>query len=170
MYEKLLNKYGINQAGYIVDDLEQACLDHSALFGTGPFIYMPVQKQKYMFRGQEYEMEFQMAYSQLGGIQIEMIKQFNDTPSPYKEQHGFNHFSMWVDDLDGAIKEFADAGFEVCYDFTSGGGMRVVYVDCVEKYGHFVEMHQPIEGFWNMIKKAAEDWDGTDPYRMIQMG
>lgn len=172
MYETLLNKYGINQAGYYVEDLEEASRAHSALFGSGPFIYMDPMTNTINFRGQETELIIQTAYGQLGDIQIEMIQVLSHGPDPYQEfgHYGFHHFSIWVDDLDKAVKEFADAGFEVAMRFTSGGGLQVAYVDCVDTWGYYVEMHAPIEGFWNMIKKAAEDWDGSEPYRKLQTG
>jgi len=166
MYETLMNKYGINQAGYYVEDLEKSARAHSALFGSGPFICMDPITTTINFRGQETELIMQVAYGQYKDIQIELIQVLSDGPDPYKEsgRYGFHHFSIWVDDLDDAVKDFKDAGFEVAMSFVSGGGLKVAYVDCVDPWGYYVEMHAPIEGFWNMIEQATEDWDGKDPY------
>lgn len=169
MYERLLNKYGINQAGYYVEDLEEAARSHAALFGSGPFIYMDPMTQTIDFRGEKHELTMQTAYGQLGDIQIELIQVLSDGPSPYKEsgRYGFHHFSIWVDDLEAALKEFAEAGFEVAMRFESGGGLQVAYVDCRDPWGYYIELHAPIERFWDMIKQAAEAWDGKDPYRRM---
>ncbi len=172
MYETLLNKYAINQAGYYVRDLEEASRAHSALFGSGPFIFMDPVTNTINFRGQEAELTMQTAYGQYGDIQIEMIQVLSDGPDPYKEfgRYGFHHFSIWVDDLEAAIEEFKQAGFDVAMRFASGGGLEVAYVDCVDTWGYYVEMHAPIERFWGMVKQAADNWDGSEPYRKIQMG
>lgn len=164
MHETILNKYAINQVAYIVEDLEEAALEHSKLFGSGPFLYMdPVTMAKAVYKGEEIELTMQQAYGQFGNLQIEFIKVWS-TPNPYGCT-GFHHFSNWVDDYDAAIAEFAAAGFEPVIEMESGGGLRIAYIDTAEKYGHCVEIHPPIQGFWDMIKKAADDWDGTNPYR-----
>ncbi len=168
MHETILNKYAINQAGYYVKDLEEAARAHSALFGSGPFMYMdPVTPAKVSLRGKEAELTMQTAYGQLGAMQIELIQVLSEGPHVYEElgHYGFHHFSMWVDDLDGAVQDFAGAGFEPAMVMESGGGLQVVYIDCLKVWGHYVEIHAPIENFWNMVADASKDWDGSDPYR-----
>lgn len=167
MYEKILNKYAINQVAYIVDDLEEAAIEHSKLFGSGPFFYLdPVTMEKAVYNGEEIELTMQQAYGQYGDVQIELIKVLSGT-NPYFEddRRGFHHFSVWVDDYDEAIADFAAAGFNPVIEMVSGGGLQVAYIDCTTVWGHCIEMHNPITGFWNMIADAAKDWDGTNPYR-----
>ena len=165
--EKILNKYAINQVAYIVDDLEEAARAHSELFGSGPFLYLdPVTMTECRYRGEPIELTMQQAYGQFGDVQIELIKVLSE-PNPYffDGRRGFHHFSIWVDDYDETIAEFANAGLEPVIEMVSGGGLRVAYIDCTSKWGHCIEMHAPIKGFWNAIADAAKDWDGKDPYR-----
>jgi catechol 2,3-dioxygenase-like lactoylglutathione lyase family enzyme len=172
MYDKVLNKYAVNQIAYYVEDLEQACLAHSALFGSGPFKYMdPITMTDVDVRGEKVDLTMQTACGQHGGLQIEMIQVLSDGPSPYKEmgRFGFHHFCIWVDDFDGALADFAAAGCDVAMQFVSGGGMRVAYVDCREAWGYYVEIHQPIEQYWGMYKAMADNWDGSEPYSKFQM-
>jgi predicted enzyme related to lactoylglutathione lyase len=168
MPESIMNKHAINQVMYYVEDVEKASRAHSALFGSGPFFYMDPMEMKINYRGQEVDMTLKLAYGQFGDLQIEMeqvISGFN----PFTElgHFGFHHFSNWVDDIDAAIKHFKDAGYDILFEMTSGAGMRVAFIDTYADWGHYTEIHQPVEGFWNMIKQASENWDGKDVYRKI---
>jgi hypothetical protein len=167
MYEKLLNKYAINQLGYIVDDLEEAARAHSALFGSGPFLYLdPITMDKFDYKGKPITVTTQIAYGQYGDVQIELIKVLSE-PNPYFEDGsiGFHHVSVWVDDFEGAIADFAEAGFKPICEMVSGGGLHIAYIDCREKWGHCVEIHSPIKGFWDSVANKAKDWDGQEPFR-----
>lgn len=170
MYEKLLNKYAINQLGYVVDDLEEAALAHSKLFGSGPFVHFtPPAPERTLFRGEEVNNTMEVAYGMYGDLQIELIKPTSSDPTPYTvpERKGFNHFSVWVDDFDAAVEDFEEAGFEVAMLMESSGGLKVAYVDCLDVWGHYVEIHNPQPYLVDMCKKIAEGWDGTDPYRAM---
>ena len=170
MYEKLLNKYAINQLGYVVNDLEKAALAHSKLFGSGPFVHFtPPAPERTLFRGEEVKNTMEVAYGMYGDLQIELIKPTSSDPTPYTvpERKGFNHFSVWVDDFDAAVEDFEEAGFEVAMLMESSGGLKVAYVDCLDVWGHYVEIHNPQPYLVDMCKKIAEGWDGTDPYRAM---
>ena len=170
MYESIMNKHAINQIAYVVEDAEKAAREHSALFGSGPFFYMPAMTSKVMFKGEEIDLTMKTVYGQFGDKQIEMIQVMSE-PNPYfeKGRFGFHHFSNWVDDYDAAFKLFTDAGFEPLFTMKSGGGLQVCYMDTWEKWGHYVEFHVPVTGMWDYVAAAAKDWDGTDPYREFQM-
>lgn len=167
MYERLLNKYAINQLGYVVEDVEKAALEHSKLFGSGPFVFFdaPDPAQAF-FRGEKTNYSVRVAYGMYGDLQIELIQPRNDAKSPYSEKGiGFNHFSVWVDDFDAAVQDFKDAGFEVALLMTSSGGLQVAYIDCLEAWGHYVEIHNPQPYLVDMCRNLAKDWDGKDPVR-----
>lgn len=167
--ETLLNKYAINQLGYVTDDLEKFTRTHSEMFGSGPFVYMtPPPMEKVLFRGEEIDYAIDVAYGMYGDLQIEIIKSKGEKPSCYTEKGlGFNHVSIWVDDLDQAVADFKEAGFEIAMEMWSSQGLHVVYMDTVELLGHYVEMHNPQPFLIDMNKKMAADWDGSEPYRPI---
>jgi hypothetical protein len=171
--ETLLNKYATNQIAYYVEDLEKTAREHSALFGSGPFFYMdPLTNKGVNYRGQKIDLVMQTAMGQFGGLQIELIQVFSE-PNPYKElgHYGFHHFSNWVDDYEGAVQAFADAGFRPLFTMESGGGLKVAYIDCLEKWGHYVEIHSAsVKPFWDMIQKASVDWDGKNVWRKLGSG
>ncbi|MDR1184522.1 MAG: VOC family protein [Coriobacteriales bacterium] len=168
MYETILNKYATNQVSYYVEDVEKAAREHSALFGSGPFFHMDPVTLTANYRGKEIEFVLQTAYGQFGNLQIEFEQVLSET-NPFIElgHYGFHHFSNWVDDLDAALKEFADAGYDPLFIMESGGGLRVAYIDCKEKWGHYVELHAPIHSFWDKVAAAAKDWDGTNVWRKM---
>jgi hypothetical protein len=171
MIESIMNKHATNQLGYYVEDLEQAAREHAALFGSGPFLYLDPMPSNVNYRGEMVELMMQTAFGQFGDLQIELIQVLSE-PNPYAElgHYGFHHFSNWVDDFDGALKLFGDAGYEPLFTMTSGQGLRVAYIDCMKTWGHYLEIHAPIDGFWNMIKQAAANWDGKDVWRKLGMG
>lgn len=167
--EKLLNKYAINQLGYVVDDLEKAAREHSALFGSGPFVWFSAPApERTVFRGEEVENTMDVAYGMYGDLQIELIKPTSAGPTPYTEKGvGFNHFSVWVDDFDGAVADFKAAGFEPAMIMESSGGLKVAYIDCLDAWGHYVEIHNPQPFLVDMCRNLAKDWDGSDPFRKM---
>lgn len=175
MHETLLNKYAIKQIGIYVEDLEKAAIQHSALFGSGPFIYMdPLTlsdgtQDKILYKGEQITLTKQMAYGHYGNLQVEFIQVLSDGPNPYKDlgHYGLHHFCIWVDDKEAAVKEFEQAGCKEAIRFVSGSGLEVSFIDCMDTLGHFVEIHAPQDGFWGFTKKAADDWDGTNPFRKM---
>lgn len=166
MYESLLNKYSINQLGYVTDDLEGFTRLHAKMFGSGPFIYMtPPPMEKALYKGEEIDYAMDVAYGMYGDLQIEIIQYKGEKPNPYTALPGFNHVSVWVDDLDQAVADFKEAGFEIALEMWSSQGMHVVYMDTVDAFGHYVEMHTPQPYLIDLNKKMREGWDGTDPFR-----
>ena len=168
MTETILNKYATNQIAYYVEDLEKAARQHSELFGSGPFFYMDPMQNTVTYKGEEIEYTVQMAFGQFGDLQIELIQVLSE-PNPYQDfgRYGFHHFSNWVADYDEAMKHFEDSGFKPLFTMVSGQGLEVAYIDTYEALGHYLEIHAPIEGFWGMIKAAAENWDGSDAWRKL---
>lgn len=170
MFETILNKYAINQLGYYVEDLKKAARDFSSLFGAGPFVHIdPVTPKKHVFRGEECTLTMVCAYAQFKNVQIELIQVLSDGPDVYRElgHYGLHHYSIWVDDPQKALSDFARAGFQPAMIMTSGNGLEVAYADCRDPWGHYVEIHTPIPSFWNMIKQRGDEWDGADPYRKL---
>ena len=167
MYEKLLNKYAVNQLAYVVDDIEAVARAHAELFGSGPFLHRGAASEEVTYRGEKTTVTMETAYGQLGDLQIELIKSLTDGADIYNEtgRFGFHHVSIWVDDVEEALKDFAAVGCEPAMYMLAGGGLPVFYVDCTELLGHFVEIHMPIPSFWGFVKHAHDEWDGTDPYR-----
>ena len=165
--ENILNKYGINQINYIVDDAEEFAKKHSALFGSGPYMIMEKLTMKDVnYRGKVIDVDMKVCMGQYKNLQVEICQIIGEN-NPYAEMtggKGFHHFSIWCDDYDAGVKQFADAGCEIVFSFVSGSGLRVAFFDCRDLLGHYIEMHAPQEAFWNMIRDNALEWDGKEVF------
>lgn len=165
MYETLLNKYGVNQLGFYVEDAEKAAYEHSKLFGSGPFMIMDhVASDRVLFRGQEIDYDMRIAYGHHKNLQIELIQVLSSDPNPYAEmgRYGFHHVSIWSDDPEQVVRDFQEAGYELAMEMDSVG-MKVYYIDCREPWDFYVEVHQPLTDFWQAFAGMAENWDGENP-------
>ena len=107
-------------------------------------------------------MTSRVALGQLGDMQIELIQPVSEGPNVYTEfgRFGLHHVCIWTDDLEQTVKEFEEAGFEQAVHLETAG-YEVVYFDCVEAVGHYVEVNAPQEDMYEGIATMAEDWEGT---------
>lgn len=162
MYETLLNKYGVKQLGYYVEDIDVAAKHFRDALGAGPFIDSgATTTEKCVYRGKETVLTTRVAMGNLGDIQIELIQVLSEGDNVYTEngRYGFHHFCVWTEDLEAAIKEFEGLGFEIAVRMTNSG-YDVVYFDCREAFGHYIEIVEPQADVYDGIKSLTEDWEG----------
>lgn len=170
MHETLLNKYGVAQLGYYVENIEESAKLFADLLGAGPFYDMGVNPPKeILYRGKPGENNTRCALGHFNNVQLELIEGTDDSPDVYKDAgyYGLHHVCIWSDDVESVIADFEKKGFEVAMDMTSGSGLRVVYFDCRDALGTFVEVNAPLTQLYEGIKAMHEHWDGTRPLRPI---
>ena len=86
MGKELFEKYGIRQLGYSVESIEETAQLYHDLFGAGPFIDMGVNApESCKIRGVEQPVRMRTAIGYLGDMEIELIEDKSDCPSPYSE-------------------------------------------------------------------------------------
>lgn len=168
-----LIRYPVLQYAYVVQDIEDACMQWVELIGAGPFfISMHHESPDHFYRGKPSEADLSYAFGQAGPAHIQLIEQHNDAPSVYREmvpagERGFHHFAILPDDFDGEKARFEAAGFPAVTTLTSAA--RVAYMDTRPKLGCFVEIYEnnaPLLETFASWKAAHEAWDGvTDPIR-----
>lgn len=169
MYEKILNKYAIKQIAYVVEDLEQAAHDHAALFGSGPYVWMPTMTPaEATCNGAEVKLHLDEAYSHYGTVQIELIEIPKTGDKSIFNKPGFHHFAIWADDVDAALAEFAEAGCQVALVMKTDRGMPIYFIDCTEKWGHYIELYCPQTFLFDLTQKLTENWDGEDVFFDMQ--
>ena len=78
-------EYRFFQLGFVVDDLFAAAEHWARVFGVGPFHVLPRLEQPCTYRGADTGVDVQIAVAQAGPAQIELIKQYCDRPSVYRE-------------------------------------------------------------------------------------
>lgn len=166
MKPTLMNKYGIKQIGYYVENLEKSAQKFANIFGAGPFVDLGISAPpSIIYRGKNSDMRCRCALGQLNDMQIELIEVQTEGPDVYKEmgRYGLHHLCIWSDDADKAIAELESSGMEIAMEMVSGQGLHVVYFDTRELLGSYLEVHEPIEQLWQSVKALAEGSDQDTP-------
>lgn len=165
----------VRQVGYVVKDIEKAMQEWIKL-GVGPWFYVakvPVEHFKYM--GKPSDVQFAVALTNSGDMQIELIQQLNDAASLYRDflasgAEGIQHISHWLDTkgYDKKYDELLAMGFIVGHEGTIGPNGRFVYFIHKNLPGTVLEVSE-MSGFKGEYFRAIADicanWDGTDPIR-----
>ena len=166
------------QNGYVVRDIEAALKHWTEVMGVGPFFYIDrVKCDWFTYRGEPSPVEMSIALGNTGDLQIELIQQRNDAPSMYLDflnagHEGMQHMSYWTTDYQADYDRVRAAGYKVGHEGQIGGPQgRFVYFDTETHPGTVIEMSD-ISGskgkFFEHIRNAAIDWDGSDPVRTVR--
>ncbi len=109
-------------------------------------------------------------------MQVELIQQFNDSPSIY------SHFPVpragrpaarRRDDALGrrtTSSACARSASSRCSWGSTANGIRFAYLSTDQHPGGMIELieHGPaIDGFFAMVREAAQGWDGSEPVRRL---
>jgi len=165
------------QNGYVVRDIDAAMRFWIEKLRVGPFFYVPsVKIDWFRYRGMDSPLEMSVALANSGDLQIELIQQRNDAPSMYldflaRHGEGLQHMSYWSMDYQGLYDRAVAAGCLVGHEGQIGGPKgRFAYFDTSGHAGTVIEISD-ISGskgrFFERVKVAALDWDGSDPVRVI---
>lgn len=162
------------QLGFVVRDVEKAMRHWIDVFGVGPFVCMehgtsqppPVT----WMRGEAVSVELKLAFGFMGDVQVELIEQRNDAPSPYTEflaagREGLQHLGFWVHDHAEATRVVEAAGYRPVYEIrVQGQDLPIVYYDSPSLYGPMLELVPPK---WRRSREAirtlTSQWRGGDP-------
>jgi Glyoxalase/Bleomycin resistance protein/Dioxygenase superfamily len=165
------------QNGYVVRDI-QAAMDHWInVVGVGPWYYIDRVKTDYFrHRGRESDVEMSIALANSGALQIELIQQRNAAPSMYTEfldagREGLQHMSFWTTDYQALYDRALALGYKVGHEGQIGGAKgRFAYFDSEAHPDTVIEISDISGGkgrFFERIRQAAANWDGTDPIRLV---
>jgi Glyoxalase/Bleomycin resistance protein/Dioxygenase superfamily len=168
----------VRQNGYVVRDI-QAAMDHwIKVIRVGPWYYIDRVKTDYFrHRGRDSDLEMSIALANSGDLQIELIQQRNDAPSMYQEfldagREGLQHMSFWTTDYQALYDRALALGYKVGHEGQIGGEQgRFAYFDTEAHPGTVIEISDISGGkgrFFERIRKAAADWDGSDAIRLVK--
>jgi hypothetical protein len=157
----------VEQIAYVVPVLEAAIEQHSRDFGSGPY-FMREARAECRYRGSPAVLGYRFALGQWGSVQIELVEPVGDAPSIFREITGvspmvLHHVCLLPEDLPAQAAAFEGQGDRVVLDFTTPFGSRVVMLDTVERYGHFVELHERVrvvEQIYGNVREAARSFAG----------
>lgn len=164
--------YGpVMQIAYVVDDLEAAIEHWTTVVGVGPFLVLDVlqfSNGHYLGQPQDLQMTAAMAFS--AGLQIELIQQHDDAPSIFTQRRssasGVHHLAALTEDLDASLAYIQDRGGLLLQGAEIPGGGRVAYVEVGGDAGilELAELTPATLGMFELIRNAAEHWDGRQQY------
>jgi hypothetical protein len=167
-------EYRFFQLGFIVDDLLPAAENWVRTFGIGPFHVLPRMQTPCTYRGTESVLDVRVCVAQAGPVQIELIQQFDDAPSVYRELTAagttlMHQMATMTEDYAATVAHYSSLGYELVCEVVSYG-QHVAYFDTVADFGLYVEVIEQVPLFAKQIAAIAETsakWDGTDPIRIL---
>ncbi|HXK22870.1 MAG TPA: VOC family protein [Myxococcota bacterium] len=163
------------QLGFVVDDLLQVAERWTRVQGVGPFHVFPRVAADCTYRGAPSKLDLQIAVAQAGPVQIELIQQYGDGPSVYRDwlrqgaSHAFHQICTVTQDYDGKRSHYESLGYELASEMKAGSG-RIAFYDTVRDFGFFTEVAESSPSFLANLAKVARTcaaWDGSDPVRLI---
>jgi hypothetical protein len=164
----------MRQIGIVVRDIEAAMHHWINVCGVGPWFYtdrLPITQ--FSYKGQRHDqMHASIALANSGDVQLELIQQRCDTPSMYRDflaagHEGMQHWSSWPEDYDARYQYGLRNGYSVGQEGDSPRG-RFVYFWQEGHPGTVIEMADATPArmrIFDAVRKAAADWDGSDPIR-----
>lgn len=164
----------IRQLGYVVDDIEAGMKYWSETMGVGPWYYNPeVPVEDYRYDGQNYKVRNSVALANSGEMQVELIQTRNDVPSMYRDfkmngLRGLQHVAFWTRDYDRDLEMMQARGFTVKMSGCVGRNGRFAYFAEEQHPGTCVELSEvmgPKGRMFDLIREAAQGWNGDDPVR-----
>ena len=167
----------VMQLGFVVNDLEHAMRHWLDKVGIGPFFILEhVQFAQVLHRGTPADIDMSVALAQWGEVQVELIQQFNDTPSIYTEfagrkQGGLQHVGVMTQSVAEDLLRLRARGIEAVQSGHTGTGIGFAYVDTDDHPGGMIELIESgpvIDGFFKLVRESAQDWDGGEPIRRFQ--
>ncbi|MDB5445547.1 MAG: hypothetical protein JWQ97_864 [Phenylobacterium sp.] len=167
------DEYRFFQIAWVVDDLFAAARRWTEVYGVGPFLVLPKRTSTVRYRGQETALEMQIAVSQSGPIQLELIQQTAEVDSIYREifpkgTGGLHHLCTMTDDFERSRRHYEALGYPSVAQL--GGALRVEYFDTYKDFGHITELVENTPAMMAAHQRNAAicaNWDGSDPVRIL---
>jgi hypothetical protein len=172
-----VSPYGpLVQLGFVVPSLD-AAVDSWLARGVGPFFEMRhVALPKQSYRGAPTNVDMSVAIGYSGGIQLEIIEQHNDAPSLYRDflettpAGGLHHVAFMTPRYDEALASAKASGQAVLQEWVNAMNGRFAYLEPREGdnvYVEILEEQKMLVRIFEMMRKAAESWDGSAPRRPL---
>lgn len=166
---------GIDQICYVVDDIDAAVGLWSSRWGAGPFFQLKdIAFPEWTWHGQPQDLSIDLAIGQLGDVQIEFIRPHSDIPSVYAHAMTggavLHHYGILVDDL--ATSRARLGNLPELVTAKSDAGTPFAYIDGRDDFGVILEIvtrGEDVVAIFDLVRRAATDWDGTDPLRPLSL-
>jgi len=166
----------VRQSGFMVSSLDTALEYWTQTMGIGPFFRMDhLEMKSFTYRGSSSDVDVSIALGNSGDMQIELVQQHNDAPSPYLDflkTHGpgLQHYSVWTETYDDDLRRLSKAGRNFMAEGLLGTGTRFGYFEGGADGQPVMEVSELTPAtaeLFALIRDAAKDWDGQDPVREL---
>lgn len=141
------------QFGFVVSDIAAAIEHWRVTAGAGPFVHVAgIDDNICLYRGEPTSVVLDVALAYCGDTQIELIRQVNDAPSPYRAflasgGTGVQHFGFWSSDVPAACARLESEGYArefVCRHPSARHGS--IYFDAPGGNGPMIEISEATPG------------------------
>ena len=170
----------ITQLAYYVADAEAAAQVWVDTHNAGPFyIAKHIALENVVLDGTPTTLDHTSAYGWCGGLMIELVQQNCDRASVFSgRDYGLHHCACFAPDLDLELERLATAGLPTAMTANTLSGVKFAFVKgrtsgdagCTAPLGHYLEVYedQPgLRGFYAMVEKEANNWNGKQPLRSL---
>jgi len=160
----------VRQLGYVVDDLGRAVEAWTRRLGVGPWTLIRNIPLHCHYFGKPSEPSIDIALAYRGEVQIELIRQTNEAPSPYlpfqrRGDYGLHHTAFLSARIDQDVARAEAAGLHLVCDIRMPTGGRYVYFEApVPGERGFIELLEATPQMLGMFERgiaAAAAWDGS---------
>lgn len=172
----MINFGAIFQVGYLTNDIQTSMQSWLKQTGTGPFTWYRNVSLDATSNEKKSVVTMDVAIAFRGDIQIELIQQTNDAPSPYRvffEQGrvGLHHLAFISRDIDADIAKAREQGFEITCTINAVTGRYAYFHDPAtpENIFELLAVDARLEKFWQQSLQEAKCWNGADPIRVIDL-
>jgi hypothetical protein len=173
-----LNLPQIHHHAFVVDDLETAARRLHAQFGAGPFFYIEqVPVTDVTSRGEPADYIHGAAFGMCNEFPVELMQIARITPEradrrfTHKQEPRIQHVAYVMPETDvEAVRAELEARGLPEYLRSRFGEVDTTLHDAGETFGYDLEIHADndgLRGFFDLVRKAADGWDGTDVMRPV---
>jgi catechol 2,3-dioxygenase-like lactoylglutathione lyase family enzyme len=164
----------IHHFGYVVTDLQAGAERFARTFGAGPFFGMEHLEFDHVdYLGEPAVYDHSSAFGQCGPILIELTQVHDAQPEGFRASliqpgGGVGHVAWLADSLPDEVERLSAAGYRPFHTGRTGPA-SAVWFDGGD-LGHPIEVLQrrhELLGFYEMVRAAAVDWDGSEPLRIL---
>lgn len=177
MTQNLIQQFGpIKQLGYLVADIHKAVNAWMQHQGVGPWTIIKNVPLKCRYLNEPSTPIIHLALSYIDEVQIELIQQINQSPSPYlsyinEQRYGLHHSAYLTDNIDQDVELAVESGHKIICDINMPDGGRYVYTQIPELGTDvFIEFLAATPRMLQMFTHgiaAAKGWQGEQDITVI---
>jgi hypothetical protein len=165
------------QLGIIVRDIEAAMQHYIKTLGIGPFIYMEdAGAIDCTYRGKPTDVKIHVAFSYTDNMQVELIQQYNDAPSPYRDflasgREGLQHIAYYANEFREAVRQLEAGGLRHVYTIEPrAGGEQIFYFEGAGQstMTELVPLSPLRRRYHATLLAQTKGWEGDRPIRRYQ--